>query len=234
MIADKEVISIYKDNTGFVLNVLSDEQAGQLFKAILSYGTSGEETEITDPLTSELFKTYARGMDRLDDQYEKRRQKNRENGRKGGRPKKAETQTKPKKSDGFLSETQKKPTSTSTNTSTSTSTNTSTNKPVDERDIALIFEDVWNVYPVQQSKDRTCREFVKQIQAGWDPDELLAAAVNYAEQCRINNVKEQYIIRPWNFYGSNQAFTDYINPDNVKEALNDGQQEYNLRSDFFG
>lgn len=234
MIADKDVISIYKDNTGFVLNVLTDEQAGQLFKAILSYGTSGEESALSDPLICELFKTYARGMDRLDEQYEKRRQRNRENGRKGGRPKKAETQTEPKKTDGFLSETQKKPTSTSTSTSTSTNTSTNTNKPVEERDIALVFEDVWNVYPVQQSKDRTCREFVKQIQAGWDPEELLTAAVNYAEQCRLNNVKEQYIIRPWNFYGSNQAFTDYINPDNVRGALDDGQQEYNLRSDFFG
>ena len=78
MIADKDVISIYKDNTGFVLNVLTDEQAGQLFKAILSYGTRGEESVLADPLICELFKTYARGMDRLDEQYEKRRQRNRE------------------------------------------------------------------------------------------------------------------------------------------------------------
>ena len=105
-----------------------------------------------------------------------------------------------------------------------------------ERDIALIFENVWKVYPVQQSKDRTCREFAKQIQAGWDPEELLKAAVNYSEQCRLNNVKDQYVIRPWNFFGSNQAFKDYINPDNMKQgaADNGNRHEYNLRADFFG
>ena len=238
MIADKDVLSIYKDNTGFVLNVLSDEQAGQLFKAILRYGTSGEETEITDPLIRELFKTYARGIDRLDEQYERRRQKNRENGRKGGRPKKAENPEKPKETDGFLSETHKKPTSTNTSTNSNTSTNTSTNtnKPDKERDIALVFEDIWNVYPIQQGKDRACREFVKQIQEGWNPEELLTAAVNYSEYCKKNNIKEQYVIRPWNFYGSNQSFTDYLESINAEQgASEDGdREEYNLRADFFG
>ena len=87
MLPGKSTITIYKKNTPIVLNVLTDEQAGRLFKAILRYAETGENTEFTDDvLSAELYRLYVKDIDTIDSRYEKRCEMNRRNGMRGGRP----------------------------------------------------------------------------------------------------------------------------------------------------
>ncbi len=69
---------------------LSDAQAGELFKAILRYGTDQELPETDDQAVTILFMLLKGYIDRMAKKYEDRCQKNRKNGQLGGRPPKTE------------------------------------------------------------------------------------------------------------------------------------------------
>lgn len=76
-----------------VLDQLTDEQAGQLLKAIRQYSATGEET--LQGLMSAVFTPFKNGIDRANKSYDDICEVNKANGLKGGRPKR-------NKPNGFL------------------------------------------------------------------------------------------------------------------------------------
>lgn len=72
-----------------LLEGMSDEQAGQLFKKIYAYQT-GKEYEIQDALILGVFNMIKAKFDADRKLYDEKCEKNRLNGAKGGRPKKEE------------------------------------------------------------------------------------------------------------------------------------------------
>lgn len=85
-----------------LLEGMSDEQAGQLFKKIYTYQT-GKEYEIQDALILGVFNMIKAKFDADRKLYDEKCEKNRANGAKGGRPKKQEkpkeTERKPKETE---------------------------------------------------------------------------------------------------------------------------------------
>lgn len=79
-----------------VLDDLTDEQAGKLFKAISSYH-KGEDLEL-DSLTRIAFSPFKSQFIRDDEKYQKIVERNKNNGLKGGRPK---TEVNPEKPSGL-------------------------------------------------------------------------------------------------------------------------------------
>lgn len=69
-------------------NMLSNEQAGILIKAIFAYSTDKELPEM-DSITKLAFSFIRSALDRSDDKYQRRVEANRENGKLGGRPRKS-------------------------------------------------------------------------------------------------------------------------------------------------
>ena len=67
------------------INMLSDEQAGQLFKAIYAH-RSGEEIVISDPAVAILWSVIRQQMDIDDRKYQEVCDKRKSAGQKGGRP----------------------------------------------------------------------------------------------------------------------------------------------------
>lgn len=85
-----------------VLDVLTDEQAGKLFRVIRDYAKDG--TLPDDPLMKVAFSNFRDYLDRDGKIYEERCRRGRENGKLGGRPPK---EKKTDKTDIGFSETQK-------------------------------------------------------------------------------------------------------------------------------
>ncbi|WMM36539.1 hypothetical protein [Pseudoalteromonas phage PS_L5] len=76
-----------------VLDDLTDEQAGKLFKAISSYH-KGEDLEL-DSLTKIAFSPFKSQFIRDDEKYQKIVERNKNNGLRGGRPKTEDNPEKP-------------------------------------------------------------------------------------------------------------------------------------------
>jgi len=84
----KKAFQLYHDMTG-VVSVMTDEQAGKLLKAILTY-VNGSEPEFDDPVAMVAFQPIRMQLERDHQSYVNIVTRNRENGRKGGRPKKTQ------------------------------------------------------------------------------------------------------------------------------------------------
>ncbi len=82
----KKSFMVYTDNCKQV-NMLSDEQAGILFKSMLSYAQTGEEPEFDDDIVRIVFSFISAQMDRDNLKYEETCRKRAEAGKKGGAPK---------------------------------------------------------------------------------------------------------------------------------------------------
>ena len=101
----KKAFQLYHDMTG-VVSVMTDEQAGKLLKAILTY-VNGSDPEFDDPVAMVAFQPIRMQLERDHQSYVNIVTRNRENGRKGGRPKKTQENpvgylgnpNKPKKAD---------------------------------------------------------------------------------------------------------------------------------------
>lgn len=75
-------------------NLLTDEQIGQLMRAIIKYEKTGEIPEL-DGMLKMAFSFIKTQLDRDREKYNQKCEKNRENAKKGGRPKKQKDIKKP-------------------------------------------------------------------------------------------------------------------------------------------
>jgi len=97
---DKTNFILYKDYQSHV-ELLSDEQAGKLFKAIFKYVDGRQEVEL-DGMTSMAFSFIKASLERDLVKYKKRVVASQENGKLGGRPSKPNpNQDKPSKPSGL-------------------------------------------------------------------------------------------------------------------------------------
>lgn len=86
------------------INMLNDEQAGQLMKAIFTYQKKGT-AEVSDPVVAMLWSVIKQQLDIDNQKYQETCNSRKEAGKKGGRPKKTEgscnAEEKAKKPNGF-------------------------------------------------------------------------------------------------------------------------------------
>lgn len=80
---------------------LSDEEFGQLMRAVMKYAKDGEKPAFADRVMRACWNPIRQAIDRAGESYEQRCERNRQNGKKGGRPKKNEEAEKPKKQTVF-------------------------------------------------------------------------------------------------------------------------------------
>lgn len=97
--SDRKSFILHKDSLS-VLDDLSDEQAGRLFKAIRAH-QCGIDIEI-DAITKIALSPFKSQFDRDDEKYEKKVNANKINGMKGGRPKSEGNPEKAKEPSGLF------------------------------------------------------------------------------------------------------------------------------------
>ena len=108
---------LYIDKKEIVEN-LTDEQAGKVFKAIYKYVDEKEEIEL-DPVSKIVFVMFKQLLDKDENRYLSIVERNRINGSRGGRPKKEENPKNPVGSSGNP----KKPKKANNNTNNNTNNN---------------------------------------------------------------------------------------------------------------
>ena len=87
--ADHKSFLIYKDNEPLI-NECSNEQIGEIFRALFAFACRGEECTSDDPLVRACYAVFRNAIERDDEKYQARCLVNSMNGAKGGRPKKVD------------------------------------------------------------------------------------------------------------------------------------------------
>lgn len=100
MANDKKSFVLYTDMAQHI-NLLTDEQAGQLLKGLFIYVKTDQAPVFDDGIIAMAFSFIRAQLDRDCEKYEQVCAKRREAGKQGGRPKTNQKQTKAKKANGF-------------------------------------------------------------------------------------------------------------------------------------
>lgn len=72
------------------------------------------------------------------------------------------------------------------------------------------FKKFWEVYPRKVGKGEAFKKYKTRTKAGWKPDELYEAAVNYAAKVTRERTEIQYIKHPATFLSDTEPFTDFL------------------------
>lgn len=215
---DKKAFYLYNDYIDHV-ELMSDEDAGKLFKAILRY-ENGRETGELSGVATIAFSFIKNQLDRDADKYEEICRKNRQNGMKGGRPRKKqehdENQQVPSENPKNQSVPKVDPEDAEQGTEV---------KKKSEKQFPKNFEEFWSVYPRKDDKGMAYAKYTARIKDGFSPEELISAAKAYAEQCRRNRTEKQYIKQAKTFLSDKTPFTDFLKDENAVENENDGYGE---------
>lgn len=100
--AEKKSFVLYHDSREQI-EMLTDEQAGKLLKALMEFAVSGEEPALSDPMVRLMFSVLSAQIRRDNEKYIETCERNAQNGRKGGRPKKTDRfSEKPTAKGGFF------------------------------------------------------------------------------------------------------------------------------------
>ncbi len=80
----------------------------------------------------------------------------------------------------------------------------------DDKNCEFQFEEFWRFYPRKIEKQKALKCWKTRIKEKHDPEDIIKAAYNYAEVCKIQNTEENYIKHPATFLGPNKPFLDYL------------------------
>lgn len=163
-----------------VLNELSDEQAGQLFKAIKNYHECGESS--LTGIMKAIFIPFKNQFDRDNEKYETICERNKNNGLKGGRPKAKVTQNNPVGYSG----TQNNPKEPD-NDSDSDSKN-------DSDIINISFDKFYASYPRKIGKEAARKSFSKIKESEYET--IIRSVAEFSQFHENRGTEKQYIPHP--------------------------------------
>lgn len=177
-------VKLYKD-MNITIDLLSDEEAGRLLKAVMHY-TNGTEDTLPGP-EKLIFAMMKAQIERDEISYEQYIQKQRENGSKGGRPKNPD---KPTESDGnptVSEETHGNPENpyNNNNKDYNKDYNKDNNKDDNKKRVRERFEQFWSVYPRKQAKAKAQTDFIR-----INPDEELTETI--IEAVKLQSQSDQW------------------------------------------
>lgn len=185
-----------------IVETLTDEQAGKVFKAIYKYVDSKEEVEL-DPVSNIVFVMFKQTLDKDEERYIGIVERNRNNGLKGGRPKKDKN---PKKPVGNL-ENPNKPKKANTNNNTNINNNNKYFSNEKLNDVFLDFLEVRKKLRAVNS-ERAINNLIKKL-SNYDDD----TKYQMIENSITNSWKDVYELKTDKGFYQNKQTRKEIVPD---------------------
>ena len=83
-------------------------------------------------------------------------------------------------------------------------------KVPEEPKYTVEFEQFWKIYPRKIDKGMAYKKYQARRKDGFSDEQLIAAATNYAAQCRKQKTEKQYIKHPKTFLSDTMPFLDFL------------------------
>lgn len=213
---DKKSFQLYNDYMDTV-NLMPDEEAGRLFKAILAHANGIDEGELSG-VSLIAFSLIKSQMDRDAEKYRAKCEANRMNGALGGRPR-----LMGEKPDGF-SENRSvfggAPEEGENEQNNAKNDDIPPEKP-SKTEYSADFEAFWRVYPRHDDKGQAYKKFQARLKNGFSAEELCQAASRYRAKCQREGTEQKYIKQAKTFLGDATPFTDYLDMKAPRATVDD-------------
>ncbi len=83
------------------------------------------------------------------------------------------------------------------------------------------FPEFWDAYPRKKDKGLAYKAYMARIHSGYKPEDMIAAAKAYAQECKRKHTEKDYIKNPRTFVGPSEPFVEYI-PKELQEKDDGG------------
>lgn len=207
---------LYTDYAKHV-DLLSEEEAGRLLKALFKFVEDGTEPEFTGALNM-CFSFISTQIERDKEKYNDVCQKRAEAGRKGGKQKQANLAN-------AKNDKQKQANLADNENDTENVIDTENVTEIKKIKYSKEFEKFWEIYPKKVDKGQAYKKYLARLTDGYHPDELISAAANYKEQCEKQRTEQRFIKHAKTFLGDTLPFSDYINQNNRIQNQNDADDD---------
>ncbi|MFV0420123.1 MAG: DUF6291 domain-containing protein [Dysgonomonas sp.] len=195
------------------ISLLTDQEAGQLFKALFKFVEDGKDPEFTGALNM-CFSFVSSQIQRDKEKYTDVCQKRAEAGKNGGKQKQANLANAKSDKQNIANVANAK-------SDKQKQANLADNDTVSEIDIDTAIEDdkskyskefkqFWDAYPKKADKGQAYKNYKARLKDGYSSEELLIAVVNYKQQCEKQRTEQRFIKHAKTFLSDTLPFTDYI------------------------
>ena len=215
------------------IDMLSEQQAGQLFKALLDFATSGEVPELTDGMVKMAFSFMSAQIGRDISSYHEKCEKNRENSLKRWKKNATESGIMPphanqcetcqeeeeeeeekeeekEEKEEYISSSDK---SDSVCVSCSEIQKNKPHKIRSEDD----FEECWKIYPKKEGKAEARKAYLKFARKNPDLKEKVISGIrNYIEEIKTTGKNYRYIMKGSTYFGNEHWNDEYIVKENIE------------------
>lgn len=186
------------------ISLLSDQEAGKLFKAIFRFAEDGTTPDFSGALMM-CFSFISSQMQRDKEKYIDICEKRAEAGKKGGKQKQANLANA-----NSVKQKQANLADNDTDNDNVNDNDTEKKNNMVNGEYSKAFEQFWKAYPRKIGKGEAYKKYKTRLNDGWSEAELLEAAKNYAGRVSGERTEQKYIKHAKTFLSENTPFTDFL------------------------
>gem|GEM_PF-4045813 len=198
------------------LDLFTNEQLGELFRALLHYSAYGTDSDSNSFPIKLMYRILKKGIDQNFEKYEEISNKRREAGRKGGiisqQKQNQANESKDKQNQANESkdkQNQANEANTKTNTNTKTNINNSSSAKLSDKAFEDEFQEVWNIYPRKEGRKNALKAYIKARKNGTSKETILSGLNAYINKIKAERTETQYIKHGSSWFSQECWLDDY-------------------------
>lgn len=202
------------------LDLFTNEQLGELFRALLHYSAYGTDSDSNSFPIKLMYRILKKGIDQNFEKYEEISNKRRDAINKRWNKEKQEKTEKDTNEYNSIqmntneykpiqNDTNDTNTKTITNTNTKTNINNSSSAKLSERVLEDEFQEVWTIYPRKEGRKNALKAYIKARKNGTSKETILNGLNAYISKIKAEKTDLQYIKHGSSWFAQECWLDDY-------------------------
>jgi hypothetical protein len=208
------------------LDLFTNEQLGELFRALLHYSAYGTDSDSNSFPIKLMYRILKKGIDQNFENYEEVKNKRRDAANKRWKKENENDTNECKAMQSNANEckamqSNANDTNTNTKTNTKTNTNNSSSAKLSDKAFEDEFQEVWNIYPRKEGRKNALKAYIKARKNGTSKETILSGLNAYIGKIKAERTETQYIKHGSSWFSQECWLDDYSAKKDFTETSSD-------------
>ena len=196
------------------LDLFTNEQLGELFRALLHYSAYGTDSDSNSFPIKLMYRILKKGIDQNFENYEEVKNKRRDAANKRWHKENENDTNEYKDMQSNANECKAMQSNTNnantkTNTNTKTNINNSSSAKLSDKAFEDEFQEVWNIYPRKEGRKNALKAYIKARKNGTSKETILSGLNAYINKIKAERTETQYIKHGSSWFSQECWLDDY-------------------------
>ena len=208
------------------LDLFTNEQLGELFRALLHYSAYGTDSDSNSFPIKLMYRILKKGIDQNFENYEEVKNKRRDAANKRWHKENENDTNEYKDMQSNANECKAMQSNTNnantkTNTNTKTNINNSSSAKLSDKAFEDEFQEVWNIYPRKEGRKNALKAYIKARKNGTSKETILSGLNAYINKIKAERTETQYIKHGSSWFSQECWLDDYSAKKDFTETSSD-------------